>query len=70
MKKFFTDQGAITVEVHTQLINALRNRKSKKYIRNHSLIHATLPISVMNITVGNQIRASDADRRIISLQIV
>ena len=45
--------------------NSLRNRESKKAIRNHPLIHETLIISVMNVMVGNQIHASDVDRRII-----
>ena len=38
-------------------------------MRNHPLIHATLIISVMNVTAGNQIRASDVDQRIILLKI-
>ena len=58
------------MEVHTQLKNDLNNRKSKKAIRNHLLIDGAIIISVMNIIVGNQIRASNVYRRIISLQIV
>ena len=57
------------MEVHTQLRNVLRNIERKRSIRNHPLIHAILIIIVMNITVGNQIHASDVDWRIISSQI-
>ena len=64
----FLNQGAVTVEVYTQLINALINRKIKKYISNHPLIHATLMVSVTNLTIGNKIRASYVYRRIISLK--
>ena len=64
--QIFLNQGAVTVEVHTQLRNALINIKRKKAIINHYSIHTTLIISAMNITAGNQIRASDVDRRIIS----
>ena len=64
------NQGAVTVEVHTQLINDSKTRERKKAIINHPLIHATLIISAMNITVGNQIRASDMDGRIILFRIV
>ena len=63
----FINQGAVTMEVHTQANNDLKNIKRKKAIRNHHLIHGTLIISVMNVTVGNQIHASDVDQRIISL---
>ena len=64
------NQGTVTVEVHTQLINCLSNRKFKKDLINHPLIHATLIIIAMEVTVGNQISASDVDRKIISFQIV
>ena len=67
--QIFLNKGAFTVEVHTQLGNALINRKSKKDIRNHPLIHVTRIIIVMNITVRNQIRASNVDWWIISLYI-
>ena len=67
--KISLNKGALTVEVHTQLINYLNNSKSKNAIIKHPLIHATLIISVMNATVVNQICASDVDRRIISLII-
>ena len=50
-EEIFFNQGVVTVKVHNQLINAFRNSKSKKYIRNHILIHATLVISVMNVMV-------------------
>ena len=64
------NQDAVTVEFHTQLINYLSNRERKRSIRNQPSIHATLMISVLNLTVGNQISASDVDRRRISSQIV
>ena len=48
----FLNQGSVTVEVHTQLINALGNIESRKSIRNHTFIHTTLIIRVTNITVG------------------
>ena len=57
------------MEVHNQLRNDLSNRERKMAIRNHASIHATIIISVMNITVGNQINASDVYQRIISSQI-
>ena len=58
------------MEVHIKFINALSNRESKKAIRNHPSIHTTLIISGMNATARNQIRASDVDRRIISLKLL
>ena len=64
-EQLFLNQGAVTVEVHTQLRNALNNGKSKNAIINHYLIYTTLIISVMNVTVGDQIHDSDVDRRII-----
>ena len=63
------NQGAVTVEVHTQLIHTLNGSKIKKAIRNHPLIHATLIISLMNVTIGKQICDSYVNQRIISLQI-
>ena len=69
MNIYMENKGTVTVEVHPQLRNDLINIKSKKTIRNHPLIHAIIIISVMNLTIRNQIRASDVDRRIISLQI-
>ena len=69
-KQLFLNQGAVNAEVHTYLSNYLSNRESKKAIRNHHLIHATLIISIRNITAGNQICASAVDWRTISLQIV
>ena len=60
-EEILLNQGSFTVEVHTQLRNALRNSERKNSIRNHPLIHATLIISVMNVTVGNQIHASDVE---------
>ena len=68
-EKVFLDQGAVTVEVHTQLINYLRKSEGGKSIRNHPSIHATPIISIMKVTVGNQERASDVDQMIILLQI-
>ena len=50
--------------------NDLNNRERKKAMRNHPLIHGTIIIGTMNATVGNQIRDSDVDRRIISLKNV
>ena len=52
---------AVIVEVHTQLKNSLSKRESKRAIRNDPSIHATIIIIVMNVMVGNQIRASDVD---------
>ena len=66
----FFNQVALTMEVHTELRNYVSNSESKKATRNHTLIHTTLRIIVINITVGNQIRATDVDRSIISSQIV
>ena len=68
-EQIFLNQDLVTVEVHNQLICTLRKSESKKSIRNHPLIHATLIISTMKVTVGNKMRASDVDLRIISLQI-
>ena len=65
MRDIKKNQGAVTVEVHTQRRNDLKNSKRKKDIRNHPLNHGTLIISVMNVTVRNQILASDVDQRII-----
>ena len=62
------NQGEVTVEVFTQLINDLRNRESKRAIRKNLSIYATLIISVINGTVLNQILTSNIDRRIISSQ--
>ena len=39
-------------------------------IINNPSIHAIIVMRVLNVTVGNQIRASDVDWRIISLQIL
>ena len=64
------NQGAFTAEAHTQLRNSLSNKKRKKAIINQSSIHATLPISVMNVTARNQIQASDVDWRKNLFQIV
>ena len=68
-ENFFLNQGSVTEEVHIQPKNALNINEGERDIRNHPLIHRTLIIIVMNVTVGNQIRASDVDWRIISLQI-
>ena len=65
-KYFFLNQGAVTAEVHTSLINSLNNRKREKSIRNQPLIHATLIKIVMNITGRNQIHALHVDRMTIS----
>ena len=64
----FPNQGELTADVHTQLINVLRNSERKKAIRNDPLNHETLIISLMNILARNQIRASDVYWRIISSQ--
>ena len=48
---YFCNQGAVTVEVHTQLINYLSNIESKTDIKKYPSIHTTLIISVMNVTV-------------------
>ena len=55
------------MEVHTQLRNDLNNNEIKKAIRNHPLIHATIIISVMDVTVQKCFCASDVDRKIILL---
>ena len=68
--EIFLNQYSVNVEVHIQLINYLSNSKREKSIRNNPLIHATIIIIVMNVIVGNQIRASDGDWRIISSQIL
>ena len=62
-------QGAVTVENHVELKIDLNNRESIRTIRNHHSTHATLTISALKGTVGNNVRASDVDQRIISLQI-
>ena len=66
---FFINQGVVTVEVHTQLKNASSNIEMVRVIINHPSIHVTIIIRVMNIMVGNQIRASDVYQRIILSQI-
>ena len=66
---FFLNQGAVTVEAHTQLKNTLSNRERIKEKINHHSICATLTISVNNVMVRNQIRASDVYWRIVSLQM-
>ena len=63
------NKGAVTVEVHTQIKNALSSIERIRYIRIHPSIYTTLIIFVLNITVINQIYPSDEDRRIISSQI-
>ena len=70
MREIFLNKCAVTVDVQNQWKNYLSNREMKRDIKNHPSIHATLIISVLNVMAGNQIRASDVDRRIISLQIV
>ena len=65
----FLNEGTGNVEFHIQIRNDLSNTGRKRAPINHPSIHKTLIISVMDITVGNQIRASDVDQRIISLQI-
>ena len=69
-EQIFINQGAVTVEVCNQPRKYLSNREIKRAIRNFSSIHTTIIISLMNVTIENQIRASDVDRRIISLKIV
>ena len=68
-EKKILNQCAFTVEVHTQPKNALNKIKKERAIRNHPLIHRNIIISVMNVTYGNQIRASDVDWSITPLQI-
>ena len=46
-----------------------KKKWNKKAIRNHPLIHVNLIISAMNVKIENQILVSDANYRIISLQI-
>ena len=62
---FFLKEGAVTVEVPTQLRNDSSNNKRKKAIRNQALIQKTLIIRLMIVTAGNKIRASYADWMII-----
>ena len=69
IERIFLDQGAVTVDIQNQLRNALRKSKGIKCIINNPLIQTTIIISIMDIIVRNQIRASDVDQRIISLQI-
>ena len=69
-EQIFLNHGAITVYVHTKLKNVLSNSKSKKAVINLPLIHATLIINLTNVTVGNKIRASFVEQRIISSYIV
>ena len=57
------------MEVHTQLKNALGKIERKNNLINYPLIQSTLIISVMNVMVGNQIRASYVDQKIILLII-
>ena len=66
----FLNQGAVNVEVHTQMRNTLSISEMKKAIRNHLLFNAILIIHVINTMNGTQIHASDVDQRIISSQIV
>ena len=68
-EQIFLNQGAVTTEVYTQLRNALSNTERKNAIINQASIHATIIISVMNVTSGNRIHDSDVDWRTISLQI-
>ena len=68
--KIIINQGAVTVNIHIFLINALSKIKIKKNIRKHPLINATLITIVTDVTAGNQIRASYVNRGIISLHIV
>ena len=69
-EQIFLNQGAVTVEVHTQMKSYSSNRESIRAIINHPSIHTTLIISVLNVMFGNKICTLDVDRRIISLQIV
>ena len=48
----------------------LKKQKKDKAIRNHLSINTTIIISVLNLTIRNQIHASDVDRGITSSQIV
>ena len=57
--------GAVTVEDHNQLRNALSNRDTKRAKRNHLSSHATLIIIILNTMVGNKIRALDVGWEII-----
>ena len=68
--QIFLNQGAHTMEVHTQTRNALINRETKRYILNQPKTLATIIIIIMDVKFVNKIRASDVDRRIISSQIV
>ena len=69
-RNFFIDQGAVSIEVRTQLKNALGNRERLRGIVNHPSIYATLIIGVLEVKVRNQIHASRVDWRITPLQIV
>ena len=69
-EQILLNQGAVTDEVQTQLETALRKIKRIRDIIKHPSIHLTLIINMLIVKVGNQIYASDVDRRIISLQII
>ena len=67
--KHFLNQDSVNVDIHAKMRNALSISKNMIAIIIHLLIHATLIVSVMIVTVRNQILASDVDIRIISLQV-
>ena len=64
------NKGAVAVDVQTHLRSSLSKIESIRTIRNHPSIYATLIISVLTVTVRNQIRASDVYRMIILYQTV
>ena len=51
--QIFLNKGAVTVDISTQLKHALSNRERIMAIINYPSIHATLIISVLNVTAGN-----------------
>ena len=65
---FSLNQCEVTVEIHIKLRNDLSNIESENAIIDNLSIHTTLIISVMNVMVRNQIRASDVDWRITSFK--
>ena len=69
-RDFFLNQGAVTVEDHTQLKNNLSNSESIRSIRHDPSTNATIIMSALNVKVGSHILSSDVYHRITSHKIV
>ena len=67
-RAIFLNQGAVPVEYHTQLKHYLGSRESERAILNHPSKQTILIIIVLNVTVENQMHASDVDHRISSME--